>query len=155
MPNVKKSKLSMLVMVTGMFVLAPSSVQAQGLSGEELEVWEWGEACWRVTEIEPLMNCFHDDYVGWAGGATVPLTKAHRRPFFERGFETSETVFVHLIPLSVTVRNDMAIMIYVATSTSRNKETGEETTATQKWTDVLVKDDGMWSYIADHGTTVN
>ena len=155
MCELKKSSLLMLTLVAGSLVLSPAIVRAQEMGGEEMEVWERGEACWRTSEIDPLMNCFHDDYEGWAAGSTVPLTKAHRRPFFERGFETSENVFVHLIPLSVTVRGDVAIMIYVATSTSRNKETGEETTATQRWTDVMVKDGGTWSYIADHGTSVN
>ncbi len=149
-----RTLMSMLVAVVFLAASAPTA-RAQDMSEAEREVWEWGKACWGPEDLEPLMACFHEDYAGWIGGATVPFTKADRRAFFERFLETDERVFFHLRPLSVTVRNNMAVMLYVSHFTSRNKETGEETSVTQKWTDVVVKDGGTWYYIADHATTVN
>ena len=100
------------LMATALVLSSVATVQAQEMTDAERGVWEWEMACWGASDTETTMDCFHDDYVGWAGGATVPLTKAHRRPFTERGFETSETVFYHLIPMSVTQR-DLANAIHV------------------------------------------
>ncbi len=147
--------LTSLLAAVVFLAASASTARAQDMSEAEREVWEWGKACWGTEDLESGMACFHEDYAGWIGGATVPFTKADRRAFFERFLETDERVFFHLRPLSVTVRNNMAVMLYVSHFTSRNRETGEETSVTQKWTDVVVKDGGTWYYIADHATTVN
>ncbi len=156
MTEVRTLRTLMSMLVAVVFLAASASTAgAQDMSAAEREVWEWEQACWGAEDLESVMTCFHEDYVGWIVGATVPFTKADRRAFFERFFETDEFVFFHLRPVSVTVRNNMAVLLYVSTFTSRNKETGEETSETQKWTDVAVKDGGTWYWIADHSTTVN
>ena len=156
MTEVRMLRTLMSLLAAVVFLAASASTaRAQDMSEVEQEVWEWERACWGMDDLESVMTCFHEDYVGWIGGATVPFTKADRRAFFERFLETDERVFFHLRPLSVTVRNNMAVMLYVSHFTSRNKETGEETSVTQKWTDVAVKDGGTWYWIADHSTTVN
>ncbi len=156
MTEVRMLRTLMSLLAAVVFLAASASTaRAQDMSAAEREVWAWEQACWGTDDLESVMACFHEDYVGWIDGATVPFTKADRRAFFERFFETEEMVFFHLRPVSVTVRNNMAIVLYVSTFTSRNKETNEETTVTDKWTDVVVKDGGSWYYIADHSTTAN
>jgi hypothetical protein len=49
----------------------------------------------------------------------------------------------------------MATALYIATYTQKNKETGEEKTLTERWTDVLVREGGRWSWIADHGVDIS
>ena len=105
--------------------------------------------------LEALLPCFHDDFVGWGVGSTVPTTKPDRRPFYARDFETSEIVFQYLKPISVMVEGNMAVALYLATVTRKNKATGEESTTTERWTDVLLKRDGRWAWIADHGAPVS
>ncbi|MHC4709067.1 MAG: Cif family virulence factor [Planctomycetota bacterium] len=85
------------------------------------EVWEFEEACWAGQDLEALLPCFHDDYFGWSIGSPVPLSKEDRRPFFARSFETEETVFLHLKPLAVKVHGNVAIVLYLATTTTKNK----------------------------------
>ncbi len=136
-------------------VFLPLAAQAQQWTAAQHEVWEFEEACWASPNAEALLPCFHDDYLGWSIGSTVPLSKEDRRPFFARGFETEETVFLFLKPLAIKVHGNVAIVLYLATTTSKNKATGEETTVTQRWTDICLKDGDGWTWIADHGAVIS
>ena len=61
-------------------------------------------------------------------------------------------LFRYLKPAEITVRGDFAVVQVVYTSTARNRETGEVVTTTEAWTDVCIKENGRWYWIADHGT---
>ena len=133
----------------------PVTAQAQEMTRAQQEVWEWEQGCWATDiTLEDLMACFHEDFLGWGRGGSVPSSKANRHPFFARFFATNETVFLFLNPLSVKVRGDMAVILYLATYTTRNRSTDEETTVTERWTDVAIREGGSWYWIADHGTRV-
>jgi ketosteroid isomerase-like protein len=136
-------------------VFLPLAAQAQQWTAAQQEVWEFEEACWAAQDVEALMACFHDDFVGWGIGYPVPSSKADRRPVFARDFETQERVFLNLKPLDVRVLDNVAIVLYLATYTQRNKATGEETTVTQRWTDICVKEDNRWMWIADDGGLIS
>ena len=101
------------------------------------------------------MRCFHDDFLGWGIGDTAPTTKPDRRAFSERGFVTQERVFTHLNPVAITVRGNKATVLYVATFTDKNRETGVETTRTERWTDICLKENGRWQWVADHGVLIS
>lgn len=144
-----------LVTALALGVMVPLPAQAQEWTTEQQEVWEFEQACWQAQELETLIPCFHDDFLGWGVNSTVPTSKADRRPFFARSFETEEMVFLHLKPLAINVHGDMAIVLYLATYTTKNRATGEETTVTDRWTDICLRDGDRWSWIADHGGRVS
>ncbi len=135
-------------------VFLPLAAQAQQWTAAQQEVWEFEEACWATQDVEALMACFHDDFVGWGIGYPVPSSQADRRPFFARRFETEEIVFHYLKPLAIKVHGNVAIVLYLATSTTKNKATGEETTVTERWTDICLKGRDGWRWIADHGGVI-
>lgn len=39
--------------------------------------------------------------------------------------------------------------------TQRDKVTGEEITYVEQWTDVALRENGRWAWIADHGTVLD
>jgi hypothetical protein len=123
-------------------------------TAEQKEVWEFEKSCWDPKDVEKGMACFHDDYVAWGPGSPAPLNKADRRAFLARELETSEIVFLYLKPLSIQLHGNMAIVLYVSTVTVRNKATGEETTTTERWTDVCLKEGDRWTWVADHGGAI-
>jgi ketosteroid isomerase-like protein len=136
-------------------VFLPLAAQAQQWTAAQQEVWEFEEACWATQDLEVAMACFHDDFLGWGIPAyPVPTSKADRRPFFARDFETEETVFLYLKPLAIKMHGNVAIVLYLVTYTTKNKATGEETTATRRWTDICLKEGGRWTWIADHGGVI-
>ena len=134
-----------------LFIFLSSSAPAQQWNAEQLEVWEFEKSCWGAKDVEKAMACFHDDYTGWAAGNPAPFNKADRRAFQTRELETSETTFLFLKPLSIQMHGNVAIVLYIATRTVRNKATDEETTSTTRWTDVCLKVSDRWTWVADHG----
>ena len=112
-------------------------------------------ACWEAKDIESNMTCFHEDFVGWGAESYVPTNKADRRITHARGFETSEQVYLFLKPLSINIHGNTAVLIYMATYTQRDRVTGEESTYVEQWTDVALRENGRWAWIADHGTALD
>jgi ketosteroid isomerase-like protein len=139
-------------------VFLPLAAQAQQWTAAQQEVWEFEEACWATwatQDLEAVMACFHDDFLGWGIGNPVPASKADKRPFVARSFETEEIVFLFLKPLAINVHGNVAVVLFLATYTTKNKATGEETTVTQRWTDICLKDGDEWTWIADHGAVIS
>ena len=149
----KIESLLLIVMLIASMSYGPA--RAQEWSRAQQEVWAFEQACWNDRTPEFVDKCFHADFQGWGVGSTVPTSKADRAVMSERSRATEDNVYLFLKPVAITVHGDMAVALYIATSTSRNKETGEETTVTERWTDVLVRDNGQWSWIADHGADIS
>jgi ketosteroid isomerase-like protein len=140
--------------VIALAFILPLTVQAQQWNAEQQEVWADHEVCDNATEIEAFMACFHEDFIGWDTGVGVPANKADFRAWRTRGFEVWEQVWRHNKPVSIYVRGDVAIVLYVAYVVGRNKVTGEETSSTTNYTDIMVKEGASWLWIGGHGTSV-
>lgn len=133
---------------------SPSDGLAQQWSPAQQEVWAFEKACWEAKELELILSCFHDDFMGWGSANPLrqPTSKGDRRVMFARSLATGDVVFLHLQPVSIKVYGNTATALYVATVTTRNKTTGVEATETRRWTDVLLRDSSnRWRWIADHG----
>ena len=141
--------------VAALAITLPTTTQAQQWTPEQQEIWDFERSCWSAQALESIMRCFHDDFLGWGLGSTVPTSKADRRPFFARNLETEDQVFLSLKPLAITVHGDVATVLYLATYTNKNKATGKERTVTERWTDVCLRQGGRWLWIADHGVLVS
>jgi hypothetical protein len=143
-----------LGVVLGLVLLTPFSAQSQDWTPEQSEVWVAMYACWEAADFYTWSACVHDDYVGWGTNAVVPQNKADILAPNARWFETMEQVYLYLKPLDIKVHGNVAILTYVANFVERNKATGEETSSTVKWTDIMLKDGEKWKWLSDHGTVV-
>lgn len=135
------------------FVL-PGPAASQALSPALQEVWDVEVACWEAITTNEVMPCYHEDFAGWGLGDTVPSNREQRRRESALEFETSEVVLIQLNPFDIVVHDDMAVIMYVASITRRDRATGEVTTALERWTDVMVNDGGTWAWISDHGIDI-
>ena len=139
------------VLVLALFL--PITTQAGDWTAEEKEIWEFEKACWESKDLEVTQACFHKDYAGWAAGElSTPINKADRKILDRRGLETTDLTFIFLKPLDIQLHGNVAVVLYIATGTNKDKATGKETNFTQRWTDIVLKEGGKWSWIADHGT---
>ena len=143
---------TLFLTVAAMVIAAPTS--AQKWTAEQMEVWDALEACWNATTIEPAMACIHEDYVSFQKAEGVPQNRTDLWAGLARYIETEEQVWVYRKPLSIDVRGDVAILLYVVDWANRNRATGVETTGTDNWTEVFVRDGSTWKALTDHGTTV-
>jgi hypothetical protein len=130
----------------------PTALYSQQWSDAQLEVWDFQESCWqkRATgDVEGfLTTCFHKDYVGWFSPepAPMPVNESVVRYFME-----SSPIRVYLLkPHDILISGNVAIVHYSA-FTVRPGPDGKDQEVWVHWTDVAVKEDGRWSWIADHG----
>ncbi len=134
-------------------LFAPAPVPAQQWSAEQQEVWDFELSC-QVSK-EAVLDCFHEDYVAWADGSLgVPTNKADQVVLAGRAWDENERVFLHMKPVEINVRGNLAIVLVIYHWTDRNRETGEVITRSMRWTDVCLKENGRWFWIADHGNVI-
>ena len=132
---------------------APAPTPAQEWSAAQQEILDFELSCQESKEA--WIDCFHDDYVAWADMSLgVPFSKADNEAIGGRSWDDNEQLFVHLKPVEITVRGNLAVALVVYTNTVRNRATGEVVTTTQAWTDICIRENGRWYWIADHGTPV-
>jgi len=144
-----------LIAVVALAVFLPLTAQAQEWTAEQQEIWEFEKACWDLEELEAGLACFHEDFIGWGTGElSVPTSKADRRALRVRALETQDATFLLLKPLDIKVHGNVAVVVYIATGSNKNKATGEETNFTQRWTDIALKEGDTWTWIADHGESL-
>jgi len=148
--------LHSLVPVAVLAITAPSVLSAQELSAAQREVWQFIEECnQRYFEEDPngVLSCYHDDFAGWQYGDAVPRTKDSVRKLLASEFEASEPVAYDLRPIAIRVFGSFAVAHYSAEWVQKNSA-GEVMTLQMIWTDILLKEGNRWSWVGDHGGTV-
>ncbi|MDH4046621.1 MAG: nuclear transport factor 2 family protein [Gammaproteobacteria bacterium] len=129
-----------------------STAQQQAAS-DQAAVWSVIEDQWERNErgdnkwIDELLVA---DFVGWPNESPAPRTKSSVRMWDEFSSKQTETLEHELYPLSIVVHGDMAIAHYLYTSATRQKG-AELKISNGRYTDVLVRDDGVWKFISWHG----
>jgi ketosteroid isomerase-like protein len=135
-------------------ILLPVSASADVWSPEQMEVLKFEEACVSTKSVDELLACFHEDFVGWGQGSTVPTSKADRKNGMIDRLENYDSETILFKPVSVIVKGNMAIISYIDSEKSTNKTTKEVEYSTSRWTDVCFKDGGKWYWISDHGLDI-
>ena len=143
------SKLKCLLVLA---VAWPVSVLGHDLSVGEREVWAFIEQCQEAfkTESEKFHDCFHDDFLGWQYPDLVPRTARANREFTQVQFETGDTQVQDVRPVGMRVYGNFAVAHYYVQSIARDQN-GQDVERRMRWTDVLLKEDGRWYWISDHG----
>ena len=136
-------------------LLVPLSLAAADWTDEEQAFLDWQEQCWSDDGAGMVERCFHDDYAGWGNGFAVPYDKTDRNTIFASERTRTETELISLKPLEVRLLDGTAVSLYVVTYEIEDKRNGETRVVTEKWTDVAVREDGSWQWIADHGETID
>lgn len=140
--------------VAMLIVFGCANLMAQTWSKEQQAVWDFVESyskAYQDGDYEKFMEVIHDDYKGWSYQAMVPVDKATTGKYVKMGMEMRDVPFSNQIPLSIQVFDDFAVVNYLFHGFSKNKESGETEEYKGRWTDILMKDDGKWHLIADHG----
>jgi ketosteroid isomerase-like protein len=146
-----KTKATLYAFLLGACLLAFGAAQAQ--TTDDSAVWSVIERSWQAEQrgdlkwIDELLSA---DFVGWTKGTPAPRDKGSTRLWNSFGAKQSEMLKYELYPLSIIVHGDMAVAHYLYSSASKAK--GENVKTTHgRYTDVLVRTDGDWKFIAWHG----
>ncbi len=140
--------------VCAAFLLAlPATALGQSWTKEQQEVWNRVQACvgyFTAQNVDAVMDCIHDDFVGWLYGEPVPRGKNNFRTIGKYFMENVRVSASEMRPVSIMVRGDFAIVHYYGF----NVYEGSMDVVQDKWTDILVREGGVWRWIADHGGTL-
>jgi len=138
--------------ITAILVLlaCAGSVQAQEWTSEQLEVWNRVAECTGFAvgqNLDGLLDCVHDDFSGFLYGDPVPRGKDSFTALVPYFIENMKVAAHEMRPVAIIVRGDMAVVHYYGFTVYE----GSMEISQDKWTDVLVREDGVWRWIADHG----
>jgi hypothetical protein len=133
-----------------LFVL---DLQAQQWSAEQKEVWAGVETYWAVfRSANPMdfLNLVDDSYYGWYNENGAPSTKADLKKFFDYWNAKSKIVLYTITPARIWVNGNFAYVHYYYYEVDEGAD-GKPMTERGRWTDILMKKDGKWILVGDHG----
>lgn len=133
---------------------APADIAtAPDTTDDYIAVWSVIEEQWEASQrgdrlwVEKLLS---GDFSGWPKDAPAPRDKASTRLWNDFETKQSKGLVHELYPLSTVIHGDMAVAHYLYTNAVENKE-GETEVSNGRFTDILVRSDGEWKFIAWHG----
>ena len=134
-------------------LLCTGFAQAQQWSDEQLEVWDRVETCtnfFYAQNADGMLDCIHDDFSGFLYGEPIPRGKDNFATIGRYFMENVKVAASEMRPLAIIVRGDFAVVHYYGFAVYE----GSLEVSQDRWTDILVREDGVWRWIADHGGTV-
>jgi len=145
-----KNLFSFITILFVVVILSANSF-AQQWTSEQKDVWAGVEKYWDVDNAQTFLTYFDDSYMGWSNQSMVPQSKANTAKWIENDMKNNTPVLHTLTPLTIWVKGDFAYVHYYYSQIQKNKETGKDVTSSGIWTDILMKKDGKWVLIGDHG----
>lgn len=146
--NTLRLAVTSVLMFAANIALAQDSDQAN----DQADVWAQVELQWNSVEKKDskwIDRMLSDDFSGWGKGSPAPRGKASTKMWTRFNEEVSEMVAHELYPLSIVVHDDVAIAHYLYTSANKEKtKDGKIETVNGRYTDVLVRTDEGWKFIA-------
>ena len=141
-----------LIIVGLGFWLANGNALAQSAL-PDADVWAVVERQWEASEkgdSDWMEDLLAENFSGWTNGSPAPRSKDSVKMWqkFESKMWDGEQHELH--PLSIVVHGDTAIAHYLYVNAGENSK-GETEVVTGRYTDVLVKIDGQWKFLAWHG----
>lgn len=149
-----KKQLSILTVFFAVILLT-GNIFAQEWTSEQKEVWAGVEKYWQVNQNNPMefLNYFDASYLGWGYENEAPSTKNDVTKSFSYWTKKGKEQYHILTPARIWVNGDFAYVHYYYTTVRENSE-GKSNTERGRWTDILMKENGTWMLVGDHGGEV-
>lgn len=145
------SKLTLPIIAAS--ILCLGSAQAQADTNDQADVWAVVEEQWNLDEkgdkkwIDRMLS---DDFSGWGKESPAPRSKASTKMWDRFNDSQGRTIAHELYPLAIIVHDDVAVAHYLYTSAFEDKD-GEVEVSNGRYSDVLVRTDDGWKFLAWHG----
>jgi len=134
------------------FLLLTSFTSAQEWTDAQKEVWAGVETYWKINESNPMdfLSYFDDSYLGWSYNNEAPGTRDGAVKSFTYWTKKSKRQFHSLTPARIWVDGNFAFVHYYYSEVTENND-GKPSSAKGRWTDILMKKNGKWMLVGDHG----
>ena len=142
------------VVLTPLIALVlPMSAAAQQWDQDQTEVWNKIVAQWEAAKAKDLTWTEKDldpSFLGWSDAYPMPRNKAATEKWERYNSENSKTLIEELYPVGIVVVGSTAVAHYYYSTAAEDRE-GKRKTTHGRYTDVLIKQDGNWIFIAWRG----
>lgn len=135
------------------FLFVTNFTFAQQWTDEQKAVWAGVEAYWAVgmsDNPKDFLNYFDDSYSGWSYENETPATKADAQKSINYWTTKGKVAYYLITPARIWVKENFAFVHYYYTEVDEGPD-GKPITEKGRWTDILMKKDGKWMMIGDHG----
>jgi hypothetical protein len=139
-------------MCIGIFAIVMPAA-GQTWSEDQLEVWNVIEAQWKASmekEANWTEKYLHDKFLGWNIKNPTPRNKTSVQRWNRYEDKNSTTLMQELSPIGIVVEGNTAVAHYFYSQATENIK-GERKTTYGKYTDILVKENDTWRFLAWHG----
>ena len=138
----------------GLFaVLAFGASFAQDIRDDEADVLLTIEREWeasRKNDHDKVAGMLADKFMAWEKDSPAPRTRQSTTRWNRVGDEMGRVLRYELYPLSITVHGDVAVAHYLYSVAFRPKD-GAVEMSNGRYTDVLVRVEDGWQFLAWHG----
>jgi hypothetical protein len=126
---------------------------AQQWTDEQKAVWAGVEAYWAVSMSDnpkDFLSYFDESYLGWNDEDEAPSIKADAQKELNYWTTKGKVAYYTIKPAGIWVKDNFAFAHYYYTQVVEGLD-GKPATERGRWTDILMKKDGKWIMIGDHG----
>ena len=123
---------------------------AQTWSAEQQELWQLEQQQWKMSAAKDLSwidTMVHPNMRYWGIGSPMPRDKASLKHWSRFDSESSTVLQQEIFPISATITGNVAVLQYHYMMASENYKKEREA-VTGQYTDVLIKENGRWMFIA-------
>ena len=148
-----KFKEILKLVLTSFFLLSFTSTLAQGSADDQADVWAVIEGEWNANENGDKKwpdRLLSDDFSAWGKNSPAPRSKTSTKMWNRFNEQIGKMVAHELYPLSIVVHDDVAVAHYLYSSAFESKD-GDIEMSNGRYTDVLVRTDDGWKFLAWHG----
>lgn len=123
---------------------------AQNWSPEQQELWQVEQQQWKMSAAKDLSwidTMVHPSMRFWETGSPMPRDKASLKHWARFESDSGTVLQQELFPISATITGNVAVVQYHYMIATENYKKERET-VTGQYTDVLIKENGRWMFIA-------
>jgi ketosteroid isomerase-like protein len=135
-----------------LFILSTITFSQQW-SSEQLDVWKGIQKYWDAgmsDDVTTMLKYWDDSYNGWSYENEAPGTKADVTKALTYWTKKGKEQYHIITPAKIWVNGDFAYAHYYYTLVVEGSD-GKPNTEKGRWTDILMKKDGTWLLVGDHG----
>ena len=143
----------LLKLILASFLLLTLSPAFAQESNDAADVWSTVEGEWDADEKGDRKwpdRLLSDDFSGWGNDSPAPRDKDSIKMWDRFSEQLGKMVAHELYPLSIVVHDDVAIAQYMYSSAFEDKK-GDIERSNGRYTDVLVRTEDGWKFLAWHG----
>jgi hypothetical protein len=127
-----------------------AGASAQSWSPEQQELWKVEEQQWKMAAAKDLGwidTMVHPNLRYWETGDPTPRDRASLKRWSRYGNENATVLEQEIFPISATITGNVAVVQYHYVIARENLKKERET-VTGQYTDVLIKENGRWLFVA-------